>query len=173
MKSGTKRLALDAMLTAAALALSYIEALFPPPLPLPGVKLGLANIATVFALDTLGAGDALRILVARCLLGALFAGNASALLFSLLGGLSAMAVMIALERVKKLSLFGVSIGGAAAHNCGQIAAAMLVLGNRAPLHYLPFLLLVSLVSGTLTGFIASMLHTALEKAAWRKDGHNG
>lgn len=159
----TRQLTLCAVLTALALALSYLESFFPLSLliPLPGIKLGLANIVTVFALYTLGAGQALGILIARCLLGAVFAGNLSALLFSLLGGLSAMAVMIVLSRFKRLSIYGVSMGGAAAHNCGQVAAAMLVLGNTAPLGYLPLLLLVSLFSGALTGLIASLLFSAI------------
>lgn len=88
----TRQLALCAVLTALALGLSTLENLFPVTLliPLPGVKLGLANIVTVFALYQLGALPALAILTARCLLGGLFAGNASAMLFSLLGGLTAM-----------------------------------------------------------------------------------
>ena len=117
MKLTTKNLALCAVLTALALGLSTLENLFPVSLlvPLPGVKLGLANIVTVFALYQLGAVPALVILVARCLLGSLFAGNASALLFSLMGGIGAMLVMIALRRVRGLSVYGVSIAGAAAH----------------------------------------------------------
>ena len=92
MKWTTKNLALCAVLTALALGLSTLESLFPVSLvvPLPGVKLGLANIVTVFALYELGTAPALVILLARCGLGSLFAGNASALLFSLLGGLTAM-----------------------------------------------------------------------------------
>ena len=162
MKISTKQLTLCAVLAALALALSYIESFFPLTLliPLPGVKLGLANIVTVFALYTLGSPMALCILLVRCTLGAVFAGNASALIFSLLGGLSAMLVMIALHK-SRLSVFGVSIAGAAAHNCGQVCAAMLTLGNLAPLSYLPFLLLVSLFTGALSGFIASLLFRAM------------
>ena len=85
----------------------------------------------------------------------------NALFFSLLGGVTAMAVMILLSKWKKLSIYGVSIGGAAGHNCGQIAAAMLSLGNTAPLYYLPFLLLVSLFTGALTGLIGACLFRAL------------
>ena len=115
----TRQLALCAVLTALALGLSTLENLFPVTLliPLPGVKLGLANIVTVFALYQLGALPALAILTARCLLGGLFAGNASAMLFSLLGGLTAMLVMILLRRLRCLSIYGVSIGGA--HHAGQ------------------------------------------------------
>ena len=164
MKLTTKNLALCAVLTALALGLSTLENLFPVSIlvPLPGVKLGLANIVTVFALYQLGAVPALVILVARCLLGSLFAGNASALLFSLMGGIGAMLVMIALRRVRGLSVYGVSIAGAAAYNIGQIGAAMIVLGGTAVLGYLPVLLGVSLLTGTLTGFVASLLFRAMK-----------
>lgn len=163
MRITTKKLALAAVLTALALGLSTLENLFPVSLlvPLPGIKLGLANIVTVFALYRLGAPFALAILVARCLLGAMFAGNVSALLFSLMGGVLAMLVMILLRRVKRLSVYGVSIAGAAAHNIGQICAAMLVLGGTAVLGYLPALLGVSLVTGALTGFVTSLLFRAM------------
>ncbi len=163
MRWTTKNLALCAVLTALALGLSTLESLFPVSLvvPLPGVKLGLANIVTVFALYELGAIPALVILLARCGLGSLFAGNVSALLFSLLGGFTAMAVMIALKRCRRLSIYGVSIGGAAAHNIGQMAAAVITLGNTMVLGYLPFLLGVSLVTGTLTGFVAALLFRAM------------
>ena len=157
----TRQLALCAVLTALALGLSTLENLFPVTLliPLPGVKLGLANIVTVFALYQLGALPALAILTARCLLGGLFAGNASAMLFSLLGGLTAM--MILLRRLRCLSIYGVSIGGAAGHNLGQMAAALITLGNTAVLGYLPFLLGISLLTGTLTGFVSSLLFRAM------------
>ena len=153
----TKQLTTGAILAALALALSYVEGMFPLPVPLPGFKLGLANIVTLFALYTLGAPSALAILLVRVLLGAMFAGNASALIYSLLGGFAAMAVMIALSRFPKLSVYGVSVGGAAAHNIGQVAAAMLTLGNAAPAAYLPLLLAVAVFSGALTGLICSLL----------------
>ena len=154
---------LGAGVTAMALALSYLENFFPLSLaiPIPGIKLGLANIVTLFALYALGPGQALLILMARCLLGAVFAGNMNALIFSVLGGVTAMAVMIGLSRLKGLSVYGVSVGGAAAHNCGQVAAAVLTLGSTAPLYYLPVLLGVSLFTGALTGLIAACLFRAL------------
>ncbi|MCF2615882.1 Gx transporter family protein [Oscillibacter valericigenes] len=163
MKLTTKQLTLCAVLTAMALALSYLENFFPLSLaiPIPGVKLGLANIVTVFALYVLGPGQAMLILLARCLLGAVFAGNMNALIFSLLGGVSAMLVMIGLSRWRRLSVYGVSVGGAAAHNCGQVAAAVLTLGNTAPLYYLPILLGVSLFTGALTGLVTACLFRAL------------
>ena len=162
MKLTTKQLARCAVLAALALALSYVEGMFPLPVPLPGFRLGLANIVTVFALYALGAPHALAILLVRVLLGAMFAGNASALIFSLFGGLAALGVMALLVRAERLSVYGVSVGGAAAHNIGQVCAAMLTLGSRAPLAYLPVLLLVSLFSGALTGFISSLLLRAMQ-----------
>ena len=159
----TKQLALCAVLTALALGLSVMENFFPVTavIPLPGVKLGLANIVTLFALYRLGAKPAMSILIARCLLGSLFAGNFSALLYSLMGGVVAMLVMIGLKQSKRLSIFGVSIGGAAGHNLGQIAAACITLGNTAVLGYLPILLAASLITGTLTGLVSSLMFRAM------------
>ena len=163
MKKKTQQLALGAVLTALALGLSVMENFFPVTavIPLPGIKLGLANIVTLFALYRLGAKPAMSILIARCLLGSLFAGNFSALLYSLMGGVVAMLVMIGLKQSKRLSIFGVSIGGAAGHNLGQIAAACITLGNTAVLGYLPILLAASLITGTLTGLVSSLMFRAM------------
>ena len=146
MKTTTRQLTLCAMLTALALALSWVERFLPLSLliPLPGIKLGLANIVTLFALYALGPAQALLILLCRCTLGALFAGNLNALIYSLFGGVAAMLTMILLQKGKRLSVYGVSLGGAA-----------------APWNYLPVLLGVSLISGTLTGFLSSLLFRAM------------
>lgn len=164
MRANTKQIAFGAVLTALALGLSVMENMFPVTavIPLPGVKLGLANIVTLFALYQLGSRSALSILIARCLLGSLFAGNVSALLFSLMGGLAAMLVMIGLTHFRRLSVFGVSIGGAAAHNIGQIGAAIITLGDTAVLGYLPVLLGVSLITGTVTGLVTALLFRAMK-----------
>ena len=137
MKLTTRELTLCAVLTAMALALSYLESFFPLSLaiPIPGIKLGLANIVTLFALYALGPGQALMILLSRC---------------------------------GRLSIYGVSVGGAAAHSCGQVAAAVLTLGNTAPIYYLPVLLGVSLFTGALTGLIAACLFRALAHTALMK-----
>lgn len=159
----TQDLTRCAILTALALGLGYLENLFPLSLaiPLPGVKLGLANIVTLFALYVLGPVQAVMILSARCLLGSVFAGNLNALIFSAFGGFAAMGMMILLSHVPGLSLYGVSTGGAAAHNTGQVAAAVLTLGNAGPLWYLPVLLGVSLFTGALTALIASGVFRSL------------
>lgn len=151
--SKTKRIALCGVLTALALALSYTERLIPLQLliPLPGVKLGLANIVTLMALYLLGTKDAFYILIPRCVLGAVFGGGITGLLFSLSGGILAMAVMALARKLPFFSVYGVSIMGAAAHNVGQIAAAMAVMGSVYIGAYLPYLLIVALFTGFATG----------------------
>ena len=159
MPVSLRRLTRCAVLTALALALSVAEGLVPLTVlfPLPGLRLGLANLVTTYALCRLSGREALLILVARCLLGNLLGGNLMALAFSLSGGLLALGVTALLVRCSWLSLFGVSIAGAAAHNTGQVLAAMAVLGSRAPLAYLPPLLLCSLVTGAVTGAASTLL----------------
>ena len=157
----TKRITRLALLTAIALTIFLVEAQIPALVPIPGIKLGLANIVTVFTVYALGSKEGCLVLAARIFLGAVFAGNMNALIFSLLGGFSAMLVMILLSRSRHLSIYGVSIGGAAAHNCGQIAAACLTLGSMAPLYYLPILLGASLITGAVTGVAAACLFRAL------------
>ncbi len=154
-----RRLSLCAVLTAAALALSFGENLLPLAvlLPLPGLRLGLANLVTVYALCRLSVREAALILCARCLLAALVGGNAAGLWFSLSGGVLALLTMAAALRFKKFSLVGVCIFGAAAHNTGQIVASLLYFRSPAPLLYLPPLLACSVVTGTVTGFAALFL----------------
>lgn len=159
MSSSIRRLTRCAVLTALALALSVAEGLVPLTIlvPLPGLRLGLANLVTIYALCSLGAGDAFCILIARCLLGGLVGGNLTALAFSLTGGILAYCAMWLLLKVPGLSLFGVCIAGAAAHNSGQILAAMGVLGSSAIAVYLAPLLLASIVTGAVTGAASILL----------------
>ena len=154
-----ERLARCAVLTALALALSMVERVLPLTalIPLPGLRLGLANLVTVFALCRMSGREALLILVARCLLGAIGGGNLTALAFSLTGGLLALGVMVLLLRCPGLSLVGISMAGAAAHNVGQILAAVAVLSSQAPLVYLPPMLLASVVTGGVTGLASCLL----------------
>lgn len=165
----TKRMALCAVLTSLALGLSYLERYLPLQLlvPLPGVKLGLANLVTLLSLYFPGAGTACTVLVLRCVLGSMFGGGVTGLFFSLSGGLLAMAVMSAARRLPVFSVYGVSILGAAAHNTGQILAAMVTLGSVRVAAYLPFLLAVSVVTGLATGAAASHTLRALSAAELR------
>ena len=159
----TQRLARAALLTALALGLSWMERFIPLQLlvPLPGIKLGLANLVTLFALYFLGGRMALAILCVRCLLGSLFGGGVTAFCFSITGGLLALAVMALARRLPLLSVYGVSILGAAAHHVGQILVAVALLRSGSVVAYLPFLLLVAIATGFLTGAISSALFRAM------------
>lgn len=161
----TRKIALCAVLIALALALSYMERFIPLQLlvPLPGVKLGLANIVTLIALYLLGVKCAFAVLVPRCILGAVFGGGITGLLFSLTGGILAMAVMASCRKIRIFSVYGVSILGAAAHNIGQILAAMVVLGSVYVAGYLPYLLFVAILTGMATGTACAGVLRILEK----------
>ena len=147
-----KTIALGAVLVALALALSYTERFIPLQLviPLPGVKLGLANIATLVSLYLLGWQTTVPIVAVRCFLGALF-GGLTGILFSLTGSLIALAVMAICKRLPIFSIYGVSILGAAAHNIGQILAAMVLMGSIYVWAYLPYLLVIAIFTGTANG----------------------
>ena len=161
--NNTQRLARAALLTALALGLSWMERFIPLQLlvPLPGIKPGLANLVTLFALYFLGGRMALAILCVRCLLGSLFGGGVTAFCFSITGGLLALAVMALARRLPLLSVYGVSILGAAAHHVGQILVAVALLRSGYVVAYLPFLLLVAIATGFLTGAISSALFRAM------------
>ena len=149
----TKRMVQSAVLVSLALALSYAERFIPLHLviPLPGVKLGLANVVTLIALYLMGTKNAFVILVLRCVLGSVFGGGITGLLFSLTGGVLSMTVMALSKRVAFLSVYGVSILGAAAHNIGQILAAMALMNSVYIGMYLAYLLIVALFTGFATG----------------------
>ena len=149
----SRQLTVCALLVSLALALSYTERFIPLQLliPLPGIKLGLANIVTLTALYLLGTKSAFAVLIVRVLLGAMFGGGPTGLFFSMTGGLFAMTVMAAAKRCPLFSVYGVSILGAAAHNIGQICAATVIMQTVYIMGYLPYLLAVSLFTGFATG----------------------
>ena len=161
-----RELAVGAVLTAVALALSYVERLIPFQLliPLPGVKLGLANIASMLALYYLSTRTAFTVTVLRCLIGAIFGGGITGLLMSMTGGLLSVLVMALAKKNRGFSIYGVSILGAAAHNIGQVCAAALLMGTWNIFIYLGFLLLVAVVSGICTGAVSAFTLRALSSA---------
>ena len=156
-KSNVKQMTLCAILISMALVLSYIERFIPLQMlvPLPGIKLGLANVVTLMALFFLGTKNAFTILILRCILGAVFGGGISGLAFSLTGGLFAMTVMCIFKHCKGISIYGVSVLGAAAHNIGQILVAVIFMGSVYVIGYLPYLLVVSVFTGMATGSLCS------------------
>lgn len=162
-----KKVTLCGLLTALAVVLSLAERLFPldAVVPVPGVKLGLANVVTLFALTRLSAREAGIVLLCRVTLSSLLMGSVTAFLFSLLGGLLALAVMWLLLRVEGrfCSLLGVSVAGAAAHNIGQVLAAAVWMQTGAVTAYLPFLLVMSVPLGLVTGLTAAVVLEHMKK----------
>lgn len=162
-RSKTNQLTLCALLIAVALVLSYMERFIPLQMliPLPGIKLGLANIVTVMALYFFGEKQAFVILILRCILGSVFGGGISGLAFSLTGGLLAMTTMSLSKRFGIFSVYGVSILGAAAHNIGQICVAVFLMHSVYVAGYLPYLLAVSVFTGMATGGACAGVFRAL------------
>lgn len=160
----TKKLALMAVLTAIALTIFMLEAQLPAPVPIPGVKLGLANIVTLTAMLILGRREAGAILAARIVMGAVFAGNPSAMLYSAAGGVLAYAAMCLLVGVvPEKRLWAVSAVSAVAHNMGQLLACVLVVKTPGAFIYAPALIVSGVITGVFTGFGAMYLVRALRK----------
>jgi heptaprenyl diphosphate synthase len=146
------------LLTAIALTIFMIEAQIPPVVPIPGVKLGLSNIVTVFAVFVFGAGEGAAVLFARIFLGAVFAGNFSTIFYSAAGGACAILVTIALKKVlTKKQLWVAGSLGAVAHSIGQMAMAVWQMGTVSVALYLPILVAISIFTGLFTGLCAQFL----------------
>ncbi|MBQ7173030.1 MAG: Gx transporter family protein [Clostridia bacterium] len=161
-----KRLSLDAALLALAMGLSYLEFLLPigAVVPLPGFRLGLANLVVMLTFSLLSPLDAAVVSALRILLSGLLFGSATSLYFSALGGLCSYLVLLLLYLIKaKCSFIGISILSAAAHNCGQIIAAMTLYGVFVARSYLPYLLLASIFYGGLLGLLANLVLHRLQK----------
>ena len=159
--SKSKRIALCGVLPALALALSLAERMIPLELliPIPGIKLGLANVVTMFALLFLTPREAFAILFCRVTLAALFAGSVTSFAFSLLGGLCALTTTWILlhRRESWFSLYGISAASAAMHNVGQIIAGIVIMQSVNVIAYLPLLLIAAIPMGFLTGGILAVL----------------
>ena len=165
---GTKKtpaalLAESGVLVALALIFSYIEHLIPMPIPVPGVKLGLANLVSLTGLFFLSPIQVLLILVTRIILAGSMFGNLSTIIYSLAGGLLSFLVMILAKKIKLFSPLGVSILGGVFHNLGQLLVAMLVLKSFMLITYLPMLLIIGAISGTLIGIAAKALCKYISK----------
>lgn len=151
-----KNLARYALLTALAMALSWLESLLVFPGLLPGMKVGLANIVVVFALYRLGLREAAVLSLARVLLVSFTFGNAYSFAYSLAGAALSLAVMAGLKKWDRFSLLGVSVAGGVCHNLGQLAVAMAVLGTARLGWYLPVLLASGTAAGAVTGIAGGL-----------------
>lgn len=154
----TKKLVLLALFTAIALTIFMIEAQIPSPVPIPGVKIGLANIITVFVVFAIGSKEAVAVLFCRIFLGAVFAGNFSTIFYSAAGGALSILTTVGLKRIlthKQLWVAGSF--AAVAHSIGQMAAAILISGTPGLIVYLPVMIAISIATGTFTGLCAQSL----------------
>ncbi len=160
----TNKLVLTALLTAFALAAFAIEAAFPPVTPIYGIKLGIANVFTLFALYALGPFEAAAVLFIRIILGNIITGQFVSFIYSLAGGVLSFAVMLLLKRffdVKRLWVLSAIC--AVAHNFGQLAAAIAVTGTPELLYYLPVLIISGIIAGSLTGLCAQIVLLRITK----------
>ena len=158
MKLTTRKLTRMALLTAIALTIFMVEAQIPALIPVPGVKLGLANIVTVFAVYTMGSKEGALILAARIFLGAVFAGNFSTIFYSAAGGACAILVTIGLKRIlTKSQLWVAGALGAVAHAVGQMTVAVAISGTPSLAIYLPVMIVISIITGLFTGLCAQFL----------------
>lgn len=154
----TKKIVLLGLLSAIALTIFMVEAQIPALVPIPGVKLGLSNIVTVFAVFLLGSREGAAVLFVRIFLGAVFAGNFSTIFYSGAGGLCAILVTIGLKRILTTAqLWVAGCLGAVAHSIGQMAAAILIAGTPGLIVYLPFMVAISIITGIFTGLCAQVL----------------
>ena len=157
--NNTKRLVTLSMLVAVAMILSYIEAQIPLSVSVPGVKLGLSNIATLFALYTLGTSAAVLVSIVRVVLSSLLFANPIMMIYSLSGAALALIFMILMKRLGVFSILGVSVVGGVMHNVGQIISAVIMMKNSGVAYYLVPLI----VSGTVAGIAIGVLSAVLVK----------
>lgn len=162
MRAGSKRrvvrcIAEAGILTAAAFMLSYLEVLFPFSPGIPGVKLGLSHLVTVFALYRLPLWETVAVTLVRVLLSGFLFGNGVSLAYSLTGAVLSLALMLLLRRLPFFSPIGVSMGGGILHNMGQLACAALLLDTMSLGWYLPVLLVAGCVSGGIIGLLGGIL----------------
>jgi heptaprenyl diphosphate synthase len=154
----TRKLVLLALFSAIALTIFMVEAQIPALVPIPGVKIGLSNIVTVFVVFALGPWEGAAVLFVRIFLGAVFAGNFSSILYSAAGGLCAIAVTMLLRKIlTKKQLWVAGCLGAIAHSIGQMGMAIFVTGTPSIAFYLPVMIACSIVTGLFTGLCAQFL----------------
>lgn len=153
-----KRLTQLSLLTATALIIFVIELRIPNIIPIPGIKLGLANIITVYCVYHFNAFEAALMLTSRIILGALFSGNIFSLVYSTAGAFFCLCGMLVIRRIiPEKYIWLCSVIGAVLHNTGQIIMAVIVTGTFSVLAYYPILLVSGCIAGFFTGISAQMI----------------
>lgn len=155
MKS--KKVATYGLLIALAFILSYIESIFPLPIAIPGIKLGLANLVVITALYSMGAKEAFALSIIRVVLVGFTFGSPSTMIFSLVGGLLSWLMMSIFKKSKLFSFIGVSVIGGISHNIGQIVTSIFIVENINIIYYLPFLLISGILTGATIGILGAMI----------------
>lgn len=153
----TKKLTMTALLAALALIFSYIEVLIPFNPAIPGIKLGIANLAVIVALYHMGLKYAITINVVRIFIAGLLFSGVFGIIYSLAGAILSMTVMVLLKKTGLFSVAGVSMAGGVAHNLGQILAAAFLVSNLSIFIYFPVLIFSGLISGALIGIVAYII----------------
>lgn len=162
-----RRLAVSALLVTVMLMLGYVESLVPTGMP--GVKLGLSNSALILAIVWLGIPSAFALMAVKVLLSGFLFSGVNAMLYAFAGGALSMLVMSLLYEAKAFSLTPIAMAGAVAHNVGQVAMAMLILRTGQLVYYMAILMLAGLVTGFVTGTIATILIRRLPRELLPKD----
>lgn len=159
----TKKIALCGVLTALAMIFSYIESMIPVPIPVPGIKLGIANIAVITILYVLGVKEAIVINLLRIVLTSLLFGNVNSFLFSISGATLSLTIMIIMKKLDFFSCIGVSVCGGVMHNIGQIIAAVFIMGSEAIVFYLPVLIVSGVFTGVVIGVVSGIVAKHVRK----------
>lgn len=156
----TKKMVQLSLFTTMALTVFIIESYFPAIVPIPGVKLGLANIITLMVLLLWGWKEAAMVFFLRIILGSMLAGTAVTLIYSLGGGILCLITMIIAKQIwKHHMIWLLSVIGAICHNIGQISVACVVMGTTSVLFYLPILMVSGIITGSFTGLVVQFLIT--------------
>lgn len=159
----TSHIAVCGLMTALAMIFSYVESLIPIPVPVYGIKLGIANIAIIAVLYSIGWREAVIVNVLRIILTSFMFGNFNSFLFSIAGGVLSIAVMIILKHTNVFSRVAVSVAGGVAHNIGQITAAVFIMGSTAIIYYLPVLILSGVITGVVIGIVSGIVIECIKK----------
>jgi heptaprenyl diphosphate synthase len=157
MRNNTRRLTALALTVSFALILSFVESKIPTFIPIPGVKVGLANIAVIFALYKFGIWEAVAISGVRVILSSMLFGTPITLIYSITGATLSLAVMSVLKKLTPLATVTVSVAGGVMHNVGQIVAASVMLGTNVVGYYLPYLILSGVIAGIAVGVASGVL----------------
>lgn len=164
----TQAAALYGMLIALAFIFSYIETMIPFPIPIPGVKLGLANLVNVVGLYSVGAVGTAAVSLVRIVLVGFTFSNTYGMLYSLAGGILSLIVMILAKRSGWFGKAGVSILGGIFHNIGQLTVAAYVTKTAGVFTYFPVLLMAGVVTGSVIGLLGGMVLERIDPVVGRK-----